>query len=122
MAILPINIDDILSGGCVEWERLEFKKGWNPLDILQTESTQFDTESTQFTVPETLQKELDSLGSQPGKEKLRALSAAELCYFLRRKNKKALVRDHLTPLKNENLIRVDNPKAHAANQKYTTDK
>lgn len=36
MAILPINIDDILHGGCVEWERLEFKKGWNPLDVLHT--------------------------------------------------------------------------------------
>lgn len=36
MAILPINIDDILTGGCVEWERLEFKKGWNPLEVLHT--------------------------------------------------------------------------------------
>ena len=36
MAILPINIEDILNGGSVEWERLEFKKGWNPLEILHT--------------------------------------------------------------------------------------
>jgi len=36
MAVLPINIDDILSGGSVEWERLEFKKGWNPLAVLHT--------------------------------------------------------------------------------------
>ena len=25
---LPINIDDILHGRTVEWERLEFKAGW----------------------------------------------------------------------------------------------
>ena len=33
---LPIKIDDLLHGKPVEWERLEFKAGWNPLDILQT--------------------------------------------------------------------------------------
>ena len=27
---LPINIDDVLHGQTVEWERLEFKQGWNP--------------------------------------------------------------------------------------------
>ena len=31
---LPINIKDILSSGKVEWERLEFKAGWNPEDVL----------------------------------------------------------------------------------------
>lgn len=31
---LPINIKDLLNGKPVEWERLEFKKGWNPLDTL----------------------------------------------------------------------------------------
>ena len=33
---LPINVDDLLHGKAVEWERLEFKQGWNPLDTLQT--------------------------------------------------------------------------------------
>jgi ATP-dependent DNA helicase RecG len=33
---LPINIKDLLNGKPVEWERLEFKEGWNPLDILHT--------------------------------------------------------------------------------------
>ncbi len=33
---LPINIDDLLHGKAVEWERLEFKQGWNPLDTLHT--------------------------------------------------------------------------------------
>jgi predicted HTH transcriptional regulator len=33
---LPINIDDVLRGQTVEWERLEFKKGWNPEAILHT--------------------------------------------------------------------------------------
>lgn len=26
---LPINIDKLLRGNVVEWERIDFKKGWN---------------------------------------------------------------------------------------------
>lgn len=33
---LPININDLLTGQTVEWERLEFKSDWNPLDTLQS--------------------------------------------------------------------------------------
>jgi ATP-dependent DNA helicase RecG len=33
---LPINLDDMLAGRTVEWERLEFKEGWNPQAILHT--------------------------------------------------------------------------------------
>ena len=33
---LPININEILKGRLVEWERLEFKKGWNPEAVLHT--------------------------------------------------------------------------------------
>jgi ATP-dependent DNA helicase RecG len=33
---LPINIADLLHGKTVEWERLELKEGWNPLDTLHT--------------------------------------------------------------------------------------
>ncbi len=33
---LPINIDNLLTGQIVEWERLEFKAGWNPEKILHT--------------------------------------------------------------------------------------
>lgn len=33
---LPINIADLLSGSFVESERIEFKKGWNPLATLHT--------------------------------------------------------------------------------------
>lgn len=33
---LPININELLKGQVVEWERIEFKKGWNPLEILQS--------------------------------------------------------------------------------------
>jgi hypothetical protein len=33
---LPININDILHGRTVEWERLEFKAGWNPEKVLHT--------------------------------------------------------------------------------------
>lgn len=33
---LPINIHDLLVGKPVEWERLEFKEGWNPEAVLHT--------------------------------------------------------------------------------------
>jgi ATP-dependent DNA helicase RecG len=33
---LPINIDDILHGQTVEWERVEFKQGLNPEAVLHT--------------------------------------------------------------------------------------
>src|SRR5579863_8202666 len=33
---LPINIEELIHGNTVEWERLEFKKGWNPEEIIHT--------------------------------------------------------------------------------------
>ena len=33
---LPINIKELVHGKVVEWERLEFKKGWNPEDVLHS--------------------------------------------------------------------------------------
>lgn len=36
MMKLPLNINDILTGRTVEWERLEFKAGWNPQGVLHT--------------------------------------------------------------------------------------
>ena len=33
---LPINIEDLVHGRTVEWERLEFKKGWNPEVVIRT--------------------------------------------------------------------------------------
>lgn len=33
---LPINISQLISGKTVEWDRLEFKKGWNPEEIIHT--------------------------------------------------------------------------------------
>ncbi|MBU4477604.1 MAG: putative DNA binding domain-containing protein [Candidatus Omnitrophica bacterium] len=33
---LPININDLITARTVEWERLEFKSGWNPEDVLHT--------------------------------------------------------------------------------------
>jgi len=35
---LPISIEEILRGHVVEWERLEFKAGWNPIEVLHTMS------------------------------------------------------------------------------------
>jgi ATP-dependent DNA helicase RecG len=32
----PINIDDLITGQSIEWERLEFKENWNPISILHT--------------------------------------------------------------------------------------
>ena len=33
---LPVNLEEMLQGRSVEWERLEFKEGWNPEPILHT--------------------------------------------------------------------------------------
>jgi ATP-dependent DNA helicase RecG len=33
---LPVNIEQLLSGQVVEWERLEFKASWNPEDAIHT--------------------------------------------------------------------------------------
>ncbi len=33
---LPINITELITGKTVEWERIEFKKGWNPIEILHS--------------------------------------------------------------------------------------
>jgi len=33
---IPIALDDLLQGHSIEWERLEFKAGWNPLEVLHT--------------------------------------------------------------------------------------
>ena len=33
---ISINIETLLRGKVVEWERLDFKKGWNPDDVLRT--------------------------------------------------------------------------------------
>src|SRR5664279_2391724 len=33
---LPINLDALLNGSAVEWERIEFKEGWNPEEVVRT--------------------------------------------------------------------------------------
>lgn len=33
---LPVNIDQLIHGKAVEWERLEFKRGWNPEEIVHS--------------------------------------------------------------------------------------
>ena len=33
---LPVNIKDLINGRTVEWERIEFKKGWNPIEVLKS--------------------------------------------------------------------------------------
>ena len=33
---LPINIKELINGHSVEWERLEFKRGWNPEEVIHT--------------------------------------------------------------------------------------
>lgn len=33
---LPINIEELVHGNTIEWERLEFKQGWNPEDVLHS--------------------------------------------------------------------------------------
>jgi len=33
---LPVNIDELVHGHTIEWERLEFKEGWNPEDVIHS--------------------------------------------------------------------------------------
>lgn len=33
---LPINIDELLHGNTIEWDRIELKKGWNPEDTIHS--------------------------------------------------------------------------------------
>jgi len=33
---LPINIEELLHGNTVEWDRIELKKGWNPEDVIHS--------------------------------------------------------------------------------------
>lgn len=33
---LPINIEELINGKTVEWDRIEFKKGWNPEEIVHS--------------------------------------------------------------------------------------
>ncbi|MCK6612197.1 MAG: ATP-binding protein [Bacteroidia bacterium] len=33
---LPINIEELVHGNTIEWERLEFKLGWNPEDVIHS--------------------------------------------------------------------------------------
>jgi|SRR5690606_5048112 len=33
---LPVNIEELVHGRTIEWERLEFKQGWNPEDVLHS--------------------------------------------------------------------------------------
>jgi len=33
---LPVNIEELINGKTVEWERIEFRKGWNPERTIRT--------------------------------------------------------------------------------------
>ncbi len=33
---LPVNIESLIHGNTVEWERLEFKQGWNPEEVMHS--------------------------------------------------------------------------------------
>ena len=44
---LPINIESLINGNIVEWERLEFKSGWNPNEIMHPAFPKFITRVAQ---------------------------------------------------------------------------
>ena len=33
---LPVNIEDLVHGNTIEWERIEFKEGWNPEVVIRS--------------------------------------------------------------------------------------
>jgi len=78
---LPININDLLTARTVEWERLEFKRGWNPEAVLHTlcafangsPAPRFETDDDRtyfvsyFPVyPLVVSKETGQVGTKPG--------------------------------------------------------
>ena len=36
MIIGQVNISEILKGRTVEWDRIEYKSGWNPAEVIKT--------------------------------------------------------------------------------------
>ena len=33
---IPVNIEQLINGKSVEWERLEYKEGWNPEELIHS--------------------------------------------------------------------------------------
>jgi septum formation inhibitor MinC len=97
---------------------------------LADKSTQLTDEEQAFDKPNIIKNRLKELSQHSNKEKLqniiielcnlRSFSASELSDLLDKKSKKALVRDYLTPMRKKGLLKVENPKATARNQKYTS--
>lgn len=58
---LPVNIKDLLSSGKIEWERLEFKAGWNPQSVIHTLCA-FANDFHNFGLPKAL-REIKKNGS-----------------------------------------------------------
>jgi predicted HTH transcriptional regulator len=161
MTALPINVDELLKGQIVEWERLEFKKGWNPEEIihticafandinnwgggnspvkagthrytgvLSTETHPYTGVFPSKTLPEELQLLIDNFSKHPSTKELRflicklcawqALTAQQLAEVLKRKDKKHLVRKHLTPMVRDGLLKYVIPEDEdSPNQAYT---
>jgi ATP-dependent DNA helicase RecG len=92
----------------------------------QKKSTQFDPEK----LPVKLRKKLATLGKKPERLAIQEIvlelcsihqfSAQELARLLNKKSKKALVRDHLTPMRKIGLLEIVNPNESASNQRYHT--
>ncbi len=57
---LPININELINGHTVEWDRIELKKGWNPVDITIVPGS---AESVRFY--NIIHSELEKNGSPP---------------------------------------------------------
>ena len=47
---LPIGINQLLNGKVVEWERIDFKKGWNPEDVVHSICASIPQTSKSFCV------------------------------------------------------------------------
>jgi len=66
---LPININDMLTARTVEWERLEFKAGWNP-EVTPEVTTEVTMEVATEVTPEVRQLMCVMIGDHSRKTEL----------------------------------------------------
>jgi len=105
---LPTNIGDLLAARTVEWERLEFKAGWNP-EVTPEVATEVTTEVTT-----EVKRLLNIITGDHSREELQEL--------FRLKNAEHFRKAYLLPAINAGLVQMtlpDKPKSQLQNYRLT---
>ena len=144
---LPINIHEVLQGRPVEWERLEFKRGWNPEAILHTlcafangsPAPRFKTDDNRtyfvsyfLAHPLAVSKETAQVGTKPGPSRDQVTAqvlnfcqeprkSSELMELIGLKHWKTFQANYLKPLLQQGLLAMTIPeKPTSSKQRYVT--